>query len=139
MKKIIRLSESDLIRIVKRVISEETNQTLGECITNYKTANENWDKFEYVDDDDDKLFLRRAYKKGSNRGEEDRIAIQRIQFIVSNGKKSILSSYSLPDQQGLNTTASFQDIIPYDDDVKDNCPMIKQKLDYGFRNFIKNV
>ena len=139
MKKVIRLTESDLIRIVKRVISEETGQTLGGCITNYKTQNENWDAFKYVEkDEDDKFFLRKAYKKGFDKFEENRIAIQRVQFITKDGVKTILSSYSLPNQQGLNITADFQDIIPYDK-VKGNCPMIKQKLDDGFRKFIKNV
>lgn len=135
MKKIVRLTESDLTNIVKRVINELTEPTLGGCITNYKTANENWDAFRYINKTDDKFFLRRAYKEGSDGGEVNRIAIQKIRFIIHNEKKSILSSYSLPDQQGPNITAGFHDIIPYDE-VKGNCSLIKQTLDNMFKKFI---
>ena len=38
MKKIIRLTESDLSRIVRRVILEEEEPTLPECITFIKTG-----------------------------------------------------------------------------------------------------
>lgn len=132
MKKVIRLTESDLIRIVKRVISEETGQTLGGCITNYKTQNENWDKFKYnEEDEDDKFFLRRAYKKGSNGGEVNRIAIQKVWF----DEKYILSVYSLPNQQALQLKSSK---ITYDEVKGNNCSLIQQKLDDGFRNFINS-
>lgn len=38
MKKVIRLTESDLVRIVKRVISEQTEPLTGESLTKFYNA-----------------------------------------------------------------------------------------------------